>query len=121
MEDVINRIPHANQSAINSIQLYLRVLFLLELTNANGTTILPHMLQNGPRRLGSTIHWPQKPILPPDAWKHWQQAIQELYLQTNSDCLLNPLKEWNEATNADWHWEWHISLTTLDLYQWNGC
>jgi len=43
---------------------------------------------------------------PPEAWKKWKRAIQALYLRTNSDSLINPLKAWTDAADVDWKWEW---------------
>jgi len=120
MEDVLCRIPYADQSAINNVWIYLRIFFLSEITDANGITILPHVIENGPRRSGSTLQWPRQPSPPPEAWKHWKRVIQELYLKTNSDRLINPLKEWTDTANVDWKWEWRIDPTTMYLYQWNG-
>jgi len=81
MDDVQSRLMNADQSAINNVRLYLQVFFLSEITDANGITILPHVVNNGPRRSGSTLHWPRQPIPSPEAWKHWKRAIQELYLK----------------------------------------
>jgi len=120
MDDVQCRLPHADQLAINNVRLYLQVFFLSEITNANGITILSHVVNNGPRQSGSTLQWPRQPIPPPEAWKHWKRAIQGLYLKTNSNHLITPLKEWTENANMAWNWEWRIDPTTMILYQWNG-
>jgi len=103
MDDVHSRLPNADQSAINNVQLYLKVFFLSKITDANGITILPHVIDNGPSRSGSTLQWPRQPIPLPEAWKHWKRAIQELYLKTNSDCLITPLKEWTANANTEWN------------------
>jgi len=47
MEDVLRSAPYTDQAAINNIRLYLRVFFLSEITDANGTTILLHVLEPG--------------------------------------------------------------------------
>jgi len=120
MDDIIKQMPHANTSAINNVRLYLHIFFLSEITNANGTTVLPDVLQNGPRHLGSTVPWPRQPMPPLEAWKHWQWAIQTMYLCTDSDHLTTPLKEWTKNVNKDWTWEWCINPTTLKLYQRSG-
>jgi len=116
MEDIHHRLPNADQLATYNVSLFLHVFFLLEITDANGITILPNVIENGPRRSGSTLQWLRQPTPLPEAWKHWKQAIQELYLKTNSNCLINPLKEWTDTTNVECKWEWRI-----DFYQWNGC
>jgi len=93
MDDAKGCLPHANHNAINNVQLYLQVAYLSEITDASGTTVLPHALQDGPSSTRSTLKWPHQ--LPPTstAWKHWQCARWTLYLQTESDHLAQPLKE----------------------------
>jgi len=120
MDDVIRIMPNANTDAINNVRLYLRVFFLSEITEANGFTVLPDILQPSPRHSGSSVQWPRQPMPPPEAWRHWKRAIQTMYLCTNSDWLINPLKEWTEHVNTDWEWEWRLNPTTLELYQRSG-
>jgi len=120
MDDVICLMPNANAEAINNVRLYLCIFFLSEITEANGTTVLPDILQQSPWHSGSTIQWPRQPMPPPEAWRHWQRAIQTMYLRTNSDHLVTPLKEWTEHVNMDWMWEWQINPATLELYQRSG-
>ncbi len=120
MDDVHSRLPHADLAAINNVRLYLKVFFLSEITDANGTTILSHVIDNGPSRSCSTLQWPRQPLPTPEAWKHWRRAIQALYLKTNSDRLITPLKDWNANANKEWNWEWRIDPNTKVLYQWNG-
>jgi len=120
MDNIINHLPNANTSATNNVWLYLCIFFLSEITNASGTTILPHAMQSGPQQSGSTVNWPWQPMLPPEEWKQWQWAIQALYLCTDSDCLTTLLKKWTATFNKDWKWEWCINPATLELYQWSG-
>jgi len=80
MDDVHQSLPKVNHHAINNVRLYLQITYLSKITDASGTTILPHALQNGPRRSGSTIKWPHQPHPHATAWKHWRRAISDLYL-----------------------------------------
>jgi len=72
MEDVYNHLPNANYKAINNVRLYLRVTYLSEITDASGTTILPHALQDSPSSSRSTLLWPHQPPPTTAAWQHWR-------------------------------------------------
>jgi len=121
MDDVAQYLPQANHRAINNVRLYLRVHYLSKITDASGITALPHVLEGGPSRSSSTLRWPHQPNPSTTAWQHWKRAIRELYLCTDSDHLVTPLKEWTGNTvNVDWTWEWQIHPTMLELYQRNG-
>jgi len=118
---VQQRLTQANHTAINNVRLYIQVTHLSEITDTNGTTVLPHALQDGPSSTRSTLQWPQQPQHKPAAWKHWRQVMQDMYLRTDSNRLIHPLKEWESSTfNLDWQWDWRIQPITLKLYQWNG-
>ncbi len=121
MDDVHSSLPNANYNAINNVRLYLRVTYLSEITDASGITILPHALQDSPCSSRSTLQWPHQPPPKPTAWQHWRSAISQLYLRTDSQQLVQPLKEWaGSMFNLDWQWDWRIQPETMELYQRNG-
>jgi len=72
MDDVQQELPKENHSAINNIRIYLQITHLSEITDASGTTILPHVLQDGPQQSCSTLQWPHQPRPQAAAWKHWR-------------------------------------------------
>jgi len=47
MDDVKAQLPKADLNAINNIRMYLQIMNLSEITNASGTTILPHAMEPG--------------------------------------------------------------------------
>ncbi len=121
MDDVKVLLPDADHKAINNVQMYLQIMNLSEITDASGTTILPHAMEPGPSSARSTLKWPNQPKPTAVAWKHWRRALQHLYLRTDSTHLTQPLKEWLGPTfNLDWQWDWRINPTTLELHHREG-
>jgi len=85
MDDVTQLLPDADHKAINNVRLYLRITYLLEITDTSGTTILPHALEPGHSSTRLMLKWPQQPQPKPAAWIHWRKAIRNMYLQPISN------------------------------------
>jgi len=94
MDDVMVHLPDADHKAINNVQMYLQIMNLSKITDASGTTILPHAMEPDPSSARSTLKWPNQSKPTTAAWKHWRRALQHLYLRAGSTHLTQPLKEW---------------------------
>jgi len=130
MEDLLAlNLPRVKTSQIQSVQLYLRVSVLLEITNHCGTHLLPRALRqsrstpNNPYTSSnhSRLLWPNQPAPGPMAWQTWCKVLSVLYLQPNSHALSQPLGEWLTDFDKDYNWVWRICPQSHILFhQHNG-
>jgi len=125
MDDVMElHLPANKAMQFQSVQLYLRVSLLSEITNHCGTHLLPAAMQqhrpapNNPYRSQnhSTLQWPHQPPPGPKAWNTWKEILAVLYLQPNSYQLSQPLGQWNEDYAVDYHWVWQMCLKSHTLF-----
>jgi len=110
---------------INSVCLFLWINYLLEITNHNGSKLLPQMLEpqkNPPDSFyhhhpnHSTLLWLQQPSSGRTAWKQWKDAITWIYAKPDSITLQQPLRPWLSKFDHDYEWNWLIHPTTQQLY-----
>jgi len=110
---------------INSVRLFLRINYLSEITDHNGSKLLPQMLEpqkNPPDSFyhrhpnHSTLLWPQQPSPGRTAWKQWKDAITWIYAKPNGITLQQPLGPWLSKFDHDYEWNWLIHPTTQQLY-----
>jgi len=121
MGDIIQEYPPDKAAMFNNIWLYLCINKLSEITHANGTTILDHMLEPSATPAPSMLQWPHQPKLPTKAWKAWKLIIQELYLKPHTDLLMQLLGSWHlHQALSHWQWDWQICPSTLTLYHYTG-
>lgn len=104
--------PPPTLKRLNKCRLYLQALTLLDLTSADGRTILPSakhgkILEDRP----STLLWPTQGRPTKAAWTEWAKALSMLELNGK---LLQPLGRW--LTSSHQAWQHFIHLPTLDVY-----
>jgi hypothetical protein len=97
---------------LNRCWLYLQVITLADIFSADGTCIIPDVLQGIPlqdRR--STLFWPCQQRPPKSAWDIWMSALRSLQPKNR---LTQPLGEWISTNlNQDWFWYKDCSLPNL--------
>jgi hypothetical protein len=105
-------------STLNRCRLYLQVLFLSDLTSADGTVIIPACKQ-GQRLVDriSDLNWPIQERPPPAAWTLWKQAVAHF---ENNDRLLIPLRTWTSHSHQKWRWFSEVSTKHLYSTEENG-
>ncbi len=86
---------------LNRCRLYLQVIFVSDISSADGTYIIPsikhgHRLQERP----STLEWPSQPRPPANAWREWSNALSHL---ESHNKLHDSLGEWISPTHQQWH------------------
>jgi len=92
---------------LNRCRLYLQVLFLSDLTSADGTVIIPACKQ-GHRLVNrvSDLNWLIQDRPPPAAWTLWKQALAHF---ENKDRLIIPLRNWTSHSHQKWRWFSEVS------------
>jgi len=128
MEDIWElHLPKAKALQINSVQTYLKITFLSEITDHSGLTLLPQALSpqkpnnsffhSKPNQ--STLSWPTQLCCP---WKitgkQWQEVILWMYAQPNTTTLLKPLGPWSQQYNQDYEWMWTVNPRMHQLFHW---
>jgi len=125
MSDILEyQLPKNQLIAINSIQLYLKVNVLSELTDHTGTTLLPEKLTPRPNKDGhiysspncSTLDWPMQLKPGPTAWKKWKEIILWMYAKPAEMTLTDSLGPWLPTYNQDYEWAWQFHEPTQHLY-----
>jgi len=94
---------HHKAIQINSVQSFLKVNFLLEITDHTSQQLIPQLLEPQKPPPSSFYHenpnqgtllWPQQPSPGRSAWKQWQEVITWIYAQTDGLTLQQPLGPW---------------------------
>jgi hypothetical protein len=87
--------------ALNRCRLYLQVIYLSDISSADGRCILDECrLGNRPHNRQSTLKWPIQPKSPATAWKIWTTALAALHIHGR---LHKPLMEWIYASHQTWY------------------
>jgi len=125
MSDILEyQLPKNQLIAINSIQLYLKVNVLFELTDHTGTTLLPEKLAPWPTKDGhiysspnrSTLDWPTQPKPGPTAWKKWKEVILWMYAKPANMTLTDLLGPWLSTYKKDYERAWQYHEPTQQVY-----
>jgi len=98
---------------LNRCWLYLQVITLADISSADGSCIIPDVLQGIPlqdRR--STLRWPCQQRPPNSAWDVWMSALRSLQPKNK---LTQPLGEWI-STNLHQDWFWYKDCSLPNLY-----
>jgi hypothetical protein len=87
---------------LNRCRVYLQVIFLSDITSADGSIIIPECKQ-GVRLADrvSVLQWPIQERPSSSAWTLWTQALQHF---ENRNRLLIPLRQWVGETHQRWRW-----------------
>ena len=86
MDEVIKKYGKSPKKIreFNQCRLYLRVIYLSDLTNGAGTAVHPNALSSSYRDHVGQTKWmfPRQEIPPPKSWKTWKQLIRYIYIPT---------------------------------------
>ena len=103
--------------SINSVRMALHIVWLSEITNANGTcldtewlkmpTCLPHR---------NNYRWPNAHHITSNDWSRWRRFLSTL-CRTNTDTLLYPVGDW-QRSYQEWleTWQGLLSENGEELY-----
>ena len=107
---------------LNQCRMFLNVITLSDITSADGTRLLPGVLDGKPpAQRTHNFHWPRQPDrLSRHHWDTWKQAL--------TVCFTNPYSTTHKLTQRLTHWTmpdvtqwtWHYHQATQTLYQRNG-
>jgi len=117
MDDILGlKLSQQHNIQLQSVQLFLQVSVLSEITHHTGLTLLPTATTRPNPRYrhdhsehnSSTLQWPQQTLPGPTAWKRWSEMITWLYLDPTTGNLNQPLGQWLPTFKMDYKWNWHI-------------
>ena len=96
---------------LNRCRLYLQVFTLSDITSADGTTLIHHILQEEQLTdRKSCLSWPTQQHTQWADWILWSTALE--HLQENKS-LWTPLKEWISPSHQSWFWYMDLSIYSL--------
>jgi hypothetical protein len=97
---------------INSCRLYLQVITVSDIVNAQGTCILQSAIK-GERESSrvSSLHWPNWQR--PSSWNSWRRLLHHISIRGR---LVQELGDWVSSTHQVWQWYYEASQDT-DYHQ----
>jgi hypothetical protein len=98
---------------LNRCRIYLQVFSLADISSADGTSIIPDVLQGVPlidRK--SKLNWPYQQRPPNSAWEIWRSALRPLQPKNK---LTTPLGIWT-SSNLHQNWFWFKDNKLPNLY-----
>jgi len=125
MEDVLGLwLTHKQNTQIQSIQTYLQVTLLSEITSHSRTHMLTQKIywpvKSSPvprhNQNHSNLKWPQQPCPGPAAWQQWREILTWLYLLPNMHKLQEILGPWYPNRAMDYHWGWQRICPAQEHY-----
>ncbi len=93
------------QETLNKCRFYLKALFLSDIVEAEGKTLLDEAWFGKPLNLLRTKSWPYQGKPPHSAWETWRMYLMQLLLHRGWR-LKNPLGAW---IHVDPEWPWYMS------------
>lgn len=116
-------LPKRDLQRLNHCRVFLQVIFIADITDADGTSITP-CYKSGYRcpYRSSWLDWPYQPSPPAPDWLLWKKTLRQL--ESNS-VLRAPLGEWIMNPHQCWHL--FLNPVTQILYHhksnssWLGC
>jgi len=99
---------------INCCRIYLQVQNLSDISNGEGTHISTNILSHikDPERV-SKYTWPHQPRPPKSMWNIWDEAIQTVWSQSETNQLIPPLGVWISAPHQVTPWIYNQNNNTL--------
>ena len=102
---------------LNKMRLFLKVVTLADLVQANGKDVLVEMWEHtGPSRSRKEVDWPRQGTPPKSTGMLWQQALRKTFGFSSgqrNQCS-HKLGPWIESPE---NWEWFYHPSTERLYQ----
>jgi len=105
----------AELATLNRCRMYLRVIYLSDVCNGQGTAIEPHFWSGNRTSDVHQYSWPKVLKPAPAEWHLWQCALTKGLHLGNSQKLAIPLGKWFDAT--DKNNQWFTDAEGLELYQ----
>ena len=108
--EIFRKQPDLNLERMNTVRIHLRLLYIPEITTADGQHLLTGYMRNqesSTRRI-SNLHWPIQPSPGKRAWKEWTKALSNL--KNRQDKLKKPVGQWH--TNLDSYWKYGYDPST---------
>lgn len=97
--------------SINNVRMYLKVVWLSDITTADGRTIDRRSLSRQPKfPVRNAYRWPLKHTTTRQDWRRWKQWIRTLCLNEEYN-LIQPLGQW-QVSQEDWVQYWDCFLHT---------
>jgi hypothetical protein len=115
--EILPKLSRKEQILINRCRLFLQIECISDISNAEGTKILPEWLDgNQPKDSHSTKNWPIQGDPGAEAWRKWKQFIERQFTTTNL-MLRKKLGGWLRQNTYRHHLAYyHYSHQRLWLY-----
>ena len=116
--DVFRSLPFSNEQLylLNETRIALQVITITDISDANGTHILPTFLEAEEICDRRTHEWPRKRSMTPDMRKLWKKALTLGFLMSETTLLLRqPLGNW--LRQPKWHEWWNETENRLYIFE----
>ena len=107
---IFRKQPDLHLERINTVRIHLRLLYISDLTTADGQHLLTGDMRNQEASTGriSNLHWPIQPSPGKRAWKEWTKALATM--TNRQDKINKPLGQWH--TNLYSYWKYGYDPST---------
>ena len=101
---------------LNRCRMFLQVINLSEIVNAEGTELLIGSINGNKRPSLNKLNWPAQQSPPRSEWKLWQLAISKAFASSDL-ILIEPMGNWKTTNTLDLDgWDWWLSQDRTQLF-----